>query len=723
MRQILQNLRTGKTQLAKVPAPACGPGCLKIKTIFSLISSGTERSLVEFSRGSLLSKAKAQPDKVRQVLDKIKSEGLLPTVEKVFQRLDEPLPLGYCNVGQVIEVGVSVNGFAVGDMVVSNGPHAEIVCVPKNLCAKVPPGVPLTHAVFTVLASIGLQAIRLAQPTLGERFVVFGAGLIGLLTVQLLRASGCLVLAVDLDPGKLELAAAFGADTCLIAQGNPIVTAESWASGAGVDGVIIAASAKKDDIVHQAAEMCRQRGRIVLVGVTDLNLRRSDFYKKELSFQVSCSYGAGRYDDNYELKGQDYPHGLVRWTEQRNFSAVLSMMGKGHLRTDALISYRIPFDQAEHAYAELGRDSLPLGIILEYSAKPDRTQTVAIPQRESPPTGTCIAALIGAGNFSKMVLGPALASSGANLRYICAKSNGASATHLAHKNGFASATTSLDTIWDDQALNTVFIATRHDSHACLVNQALSVGKHVFVEKPLCLNVEELVTVLTAYDHARPVPQLMVGFNRRFSPYAVKAKQLLAGREGPLTMTYTVNAGSIPPGVWVHDPIVGGGRIVGEACHFIDLMVFLTGSLVSSVAAVQGEGGVAGGSDNMAIIFYFEDGSIGSINYFTNGAADYPKEQLEIFSQGRILRLDNFRKMKGYGFKGFNKFSTRRMNKGHQAEVTAFVKTVNQGGEPLIGVDELVNVSLASFATVTAAQEFRVVDLAKEYHQLFKMNID
>lgn len=716
MRQILQNLRNGETKLLQVPAPACSPGYLKTQTIHSLISPGTERMLVEFSKGSLLAKAKAQPDKVKQVLDKIKSEGLLPTVEKVFQRLDEPLPLGYCNVGRVLEVGSGVDGFATGDLVISNSPHAEIVCAPKNLCAKVPPGVSTEHAAFTVLGSVGLQGIRLAQPTLGEKFVVFGVGLIGLLTIQMLRASGCQVMAVDLDSDKLKLSAEFGAETCLIGQRDPVAAAGAWTNGTGVDGVIIAASAKKDNIVHQAAEMCRRRGRIVLVGISDLNLRRSDFYEKELSFQVSCSYGPGRYDDNYELKGQDYPHGLVRWTEQRNFSAVLKMIEEGQVRVAPLISRKIPLDQAEEIYTKLTNDRQPLGILLEYSVKPELTQTVTITQRKCPPTGTCVAALIGAGNFSKMVLGPTLADSGARLQYICAKSNGAAAAHLAHKNDFASATTSLETILGDKQVNTVFIATRHNSHASLVSKSLAAGKHVFVEKPLCLNVEELSLVLEAYSQATPTPQLMLGFNRRFSLFAAKAKQLLMGRKEPLAMTYTINAGSIPPGAWVHDPDQGGGRIVGEACHFIDLMVFLTGSLVSSVASVQMERGVAVVEDKMAFILSFEDGSVGSINYFANGAASYPKEVVEIFSQGRILRIDNYRKMSGYGFSNFKRLSTRRMDKGHQAEVAAFVESVTKGGKPLIELEEIANVTLATFAAISSARRHRMITLVDEYPQ-------
>jgi hypothetical protein len=691
--------------------------------------------LVEFSKGGLIAKARSQPDKVKQVLDKIRTDGLLPTVETVFKRLDEPLPLGYCNVGRIIEVGSGTTGFKVGDIVASNGPHAEIVCVPQNLCAKMPDNLDPEMATFTVLGSIGLQGLRLAKPDLGEKFVVYGAGLIGLVTVQLLRASGCEVLAVDLSEERLQMAASFGAMVCNGGKADPLAVAGAWTQGAGVDGVIITASAKTDEIVHQSAEMCRKRARIILVGVVGLNLRRSDFYEKELTFQVSCSYGAGRYDDAYEQKGQDYPLGYVRWTEQRNFQAILGAMASGQLDVSPLITDRLPFEDAQKAYARISGDSSTLGVVLKYSGQPETGQTVTIIQKPSKPESACVAAMIGAGNFAKMTMGPALAKTTARLKYVSARTNGAAARHIADKYNFENATTDIDTIWNDPEVNTVFITTSHNSHAALVKKALESGKHVFVEKPLCLTREELDSIVETYNAVssslnpgrnstaktfhraglKPTtcdlkPSLIVGFNRRFSPHIQKIKQLLAGRGEPLAMNFTCNAGIIPPDVWVHDPEVGGGRIIGEACHFIDLLSYIAESPVVSVAAFQMEKGVAVQEDKMSIVLRFEDGSIGTVNYFGNGSKQYPKETMEIFSDGRVLRMDNFRKTEGYGFGKFKSFKTRAQDKGHGVQFGAFVDKVTQGGEPLISMNELVNVTLASFAAVASAHEGRMVHL-------------
>jgi hypothetical protein len=735
MKQILQNLRSGETKLTELPSPACSKNTLKIQTSHSLISAGTERMLVEFSKGGLLAKAKAQPDKVKQVLDKIKTDGLMPTVETVFKRLDEPLPLGYCNVGRVIEVGSGVSGFRIGDMVASNGPHAEVVCVPQNLCAKVPEQVSAEQATFTVLGSIGLQGVRLAKPTLGEKFVVYGAGLIGLVTVQLLRASGCEVLAIDLSDDRLKMAESFGATVCNGGQGDPVAVASSWTEGAGVDGVIITASAKTDAIVHQAAEMCRKQGRIVLVGVVGLNLRRSDFYEKEITFQVSCSYGAGRYDDAYEQKGQDYPLGYVRWTEQRNFQAILGAMASGQLDVSPLITDRLPFEDAQKAYAKISADSSTLGVVLEYSGQPETSRTVFIPHKPFNPESTCVAAMIGAGNFAKMTMGPALAKTKARLKYVSARTNAAAARHIAEKYHFENATTDTDAIWDDPEVNTVFITTGHNSHASLVKKGLESGKHVFVEKPLCLTKEELNSIIetcnnlsfsslqppvsslqppvsSLHSSSSRLPSLMVGFNRRFSPHIQKIKQLLAGRGEPLAMNFTCNAGIIPADVWVHDPEIGGGRIIGEACHFIDLLSYIAESPVVSVAAFQMEKGVAVKEDKMSIALRFEDGSVGTVNYFGNGSKQYPKETMEIFSDGRVLRMDNFRKTEGYGFGKFKRFKTRAQDKGHEVQFGAFVDRVIEGGEPLISMNELVNVTLASFAAMTSASEGRMVHLGR-----------
>jgi len=713
MKQILQNMRTGQTLIAEVPAPACGPGMLKIRTRKTLISPGTERMLVEFSKDGLIAKAKAQPDKVKQVLDKIRTEGLMPTFDTVFNRLDEPLPLGYCNFGQVMEVGTGIQEFKVNDFVVSNGPHAEIVSVPKNLCAKVPEGIHEDHATFTVLGSIGLQGIRLINPALGEKIVVFGAGLIGLVMIQLLRSSGCDVLAVDLNSQRLELAAQFGARIFNSSQGNPIAAARAWTEGVGVDGAIITAHSTADDIVHQSAEMCRMRGRIVLIGVVDLNLRRSDFYKKELIFQVSCSYGPGRYDDNYERKGQDYPPGFVRWTEQRNFQAVLGAMASGQLDVSSLITDRMAMANAAKAYDKISCNPNVLGVVLEYPAEVNTSQAVLISHVSlSPPTGACIAAMVGSGNFAKMTMAPALAKTGARLKYITARSNVSASTHLATKYGFENAGSNTEEVLADPEVNAVFIATRHHSHAWLTCEALAAGKHVFVEKPLAMNVQELHSVIEAAK-AVPDKQVMVGFNRRFCSYVVKIKELLSGRSEPLAMHFSCNAGIIPPNVWVHDPERGGGRIIGEACHFIDLLTFITENPVVSISAVQMGQGVAVRDDKMSIIMDFADGSVGTVNYFGNGHKAYPKETLEVYSEGRILKLDNFQQLNGWGFHGFRKMKGR-LDKGHRKSFQAFVDLVASGGKPLIPMNGLINVTLASFAAMTAAAERRMIVLAEEY---------
>ncbi|MCK4624951.1 MAG: bi-domain-containing oxidoreductase, partial [Phycisphaerae bacterium] len=585
MKQVLQNLRSGQTAVEEVPSPGFGGGSVLIQTRASLISAGTERMLVEFGKAGLIAKARSQPDKVKQVLDKIKTDGLMPTLEAVFNRLDEPLPLGYCNAGVVLEVGAGVTEFRPGDRVVSNGPHAEIVCVPKNLCAKIPDGISDEQAAFTVLSSIGLQGIRLLNPTLGEKFVVYGLGLIGLVTVQLLRANGCEVLGVDVNAGRLNLAEGFGAKVVnAAAGGDPVAAVEAWTEGKGVDGVLITAAAKTDEIVHNAAEMCRKRGRIVLVGVVGLNLRRGDFYKKELSFQVSCSYGPGRYDDKYEQAGQDYPFGFIRWTEQRNFQAVLEAMRAGRLLVDNLITHHFGIADAPKAYEQISGDGNTLGVILDYPAEVERAVSITITEVAAPAAGQVVVGVIGAGNFSKMALMPALAKTGARIAYI-ADLNGAAAQHLARKFGAEKAVTDYKLILEDPSVNAVLIPVRHNLHARFVIETLQAGKHAFVEKPLAMNVGELKEILEQVEKT-PDKHVTVGFNRRFSPHIVKMTELLAERSEPLAMSMTVNAGYSPPDSWVHDPQIGGGRIIGEGCHFIDLLSYIAGSGVRSVASHQ-----------------------------------------------------------------------------------------------------------------------------------------
>ncbi len=715
MKQVLQNLRSGLTTVEDVPAPIATPGSVLIATRRTLISAGTERMLVEFGKASLLAKARSQPEKVKQVLDKIKTDGLLPTLDVVFRRLDEPMPLGYCNAGTVLDVGRGVTEFIPGDRVISNGAHAEIVAVPKNLCAKIPDGVTDDQAAFTVLSSVALQGIRLAAPTLGERVVVYGLGLIGLVTVQLLRACGCEVLGIDINEQRLKLAEAFGAEVCNVAAGaDPTTVAMGWTAGRGVDAVLITASAKTDEIVRQAAQMCRKRGRIVLVGVVGLNLQRADFYEKELTFQVSCSYGPGRYDDAYEQAGRDYPIGFVRWTEQRNFEAVLDAMAAGRLAVDDLITHRFKHSDAPAAYDTLGEDRSALGVVLEYPVEVERKTAIRIaePSAAEPAAGAAVLGVIGAGNFSKMTMMPALAKTPARVAYV-ADLNAAAATHLAKTFNAEQAITDYKQILDDSNVDAVLIAVGHSLHARFVCETLAAGKHAFVEKPLGMNVEDIRRILEAVA-ADDGKHVTVGFNRRFSPHTVKMKQLLASRGEPLAMTMTVNAGFIPPDHWVQDPVRGGGRIIGEACHFIDLMAHLAGSPVVTVSATRMGGGVAVRDDKMSISLGFADGSVGTVNYFANGSKSYPKELLEVFSDGRVLRLENFRRIVGHGFKGFGKFKTGRQNKGHAAEFAAYVERIVAGGEPLISLTELVNVTLASFAAMTAAAEQRTIVLAEEY---------
>jgi predicted dehydrogenase/threonine dehydrogenase-like Zn-dependent dehydrogenase len=756
MKQLLQNLKNGATEIAEVPAPGAARGQVLIASRRTLVSAGTERMLVDFGRAGWIEKARQQPEKVKQVLDKIRTDGLIPTAEAVFRKLDEPMPLGYCNVGVVVEIGDGLRqaqpDIKVGDRVASNGPHAEMVSVPRNLCAKIPDGVSNEEAAFTVLGSIALQGVRLAMPALGERFVVFGLGLVGLLTVQLLRASGCAVLGVDVNAARLNLAKNFGAETVDLSTGaDPVSAAMAWTGGRGVDGALLAASAKGDDIIHQAAQACRKRGRIVLVGVVDLNLRRADFYEKELIFQVSCSYGPGRYDEKYEQGGQDYPFGYVRWTEQRNFEAVLQAMRAGQLHIKELITHRITLEEAAASYDKLLHDPEALGIVIEYSPSPQPSPVEGEGVREKgdspllPVEGegvyggaaVPVVALIGAGNFSKMVLAPALAKTDAKLKYVTARANGAAAAHIARKFGFEKAKTDLDAVLADDQVNTVFIATQHDSHADLVCKALDAGKHVFVEKPLAINEQQLQiirdSVLLLSPSLSPSPQpspvkgegatdneregakgngplLMVGFNRRFSPHIVKIRELLADRAEPLTMTMTDNAGFIPPEHWTQDPERGGGRIIGEGCHFIDLLSFLAGSPVTSVSAMMVGGNGALREDKMSILLSFADGSVGAVHYFANGAKSYPKETLEIFGSGRVIRMENFRTTKGFGFKGFNAFRTWRQDKGHRAEVAAFVNAVATGGPSPIPFDQLANVTKASFVAVESARTRQTIQI-------------
>ena len=694
MKQVMQDLKTGDTFLEKTPCPSLGKDALLIQTINSLVSAGTERMLVDFGKGNLIQKARQQPDKVKQVLEKVQTDGLMPTVDAVRNKLDTPLPLGYCNVGHVL--GSRAEGFMVGERVISNGKHAEVVSVPKNLCAKIPDSVDDESAAFTVIGAIALQGIRLIKPTLGETVVVTGLGLIGLVAVQLLRAHGCRVLGLDFDPVKLAIAKQFGAEVVDLAQGqDPIVIAEKYSRGRGVDAVLITASTDSNEPIHQATTMCRKRGRIVLVGVVGMEMSRADFYEKELSFQVSCSYGPGRYDEEYEEKGGDYPVAFVRWTEQRNFEAVLDMMADGRIDMKPLISHRFKLADVADAYEVISSGN-PLGVMLEYPSQVAEAVTQQVVRLNVAPTLNATKAVIGfigAGNYASSVLVPAFETTGARLKSI-ASATGVSSVHVGKKHGLEEATTDTEALLLDPSVSALVISTRHNSHAKWVRAGLEQGKHIFVEKPLVLTRTELEELSEYYSGLEVRPILMVGFNRRYSPLVKKIKLLLSGKIEPKNLIMTVNAGEIPADHWTQDTNIGGGRIIGEGCHFVDLLRYVVGAPIESITAVAMASAC---KDSVMIQLRFKDGSIGSINYLANGSKAFPKERLEVFCGGSILELDNFRSLKGFGWQGFKSERLWRQDKGQKPCVQAFVDAIDSGkADNLIALDELVEVTNACF---------------------------
>ena len=707
MKQIIQNLKSGETSLIDVPSPELPNNNLLIHTNKSLISAGTEKMLVDFAKSGYLSKARQQPEKVKEVLQKVKTDGLATTLEAVQSKLSQPITLGYCNVGRVVQVGNNVEGFSVGDRVVSNGSHAEVVSVSKNLCARIPDNVSDDDASFTVLAAIGLQGIRLANPTIGENFVVIGLGPIGLLTVQMLLAQGCRVLAIDVQDDRLALAKNFGAEIFNSAKNKDTLSfANKFSRGQGVDSVLITASSKSDEIISLAAKMSRKRGRIILIGVTGLNLLRDDFYEKELSFQVSCSYGPGRYDSNYENNGNDYPIAFVRWTEQRNFQAVLDLMNSKNIDVSSLISHKIPFEEAPEFYKKISKGEQGLGMILEYTSPYEERVSKTIQISDLPikkhNDKQVVAGFIGAGNYASRVLIPAFKQNNVQLHTVVT-SNGLSGSIHGMKSKFKFSSTDVSEVLNNNEINTVVIGTRHDSHCDLVCKAIEGNKHIYVEKPLALNHEELEKIKNVYESKNSKVDgysqrhLMVGFNRRFSPHILKMKSLLSSSNEPKSFVMTMNAGNIPSNHWVHDSDIGGGRIIGEACHYIDLMLFLAGSKIIDISARCMGQKFSGkiNDDNATITLGFSDGSFGTINYLSNGSSSFPKETINVFTSGKVLALDNFRTLKGYGWGSFNTMKTWRQDKGQKYCVKAFIESINSGKQsiPIEDIFEVASVSL------------------------------
>lgn len=702
MKQIIQNLKNGETILEEVAAPIVGNGQVLIKTTMSLVSLGTEKMLVEFGKANIIQKARQQPDKVKQVLDKIKTDGLIPTLETVFAKLDQPLPLGYCNVGTVISIGTNVEGIKVGDRVASNGSHAEYVCVPQNLCAIIPDSVSDEEACFTVIASIGLQSVRLINPSFGETHVVYGLGLIGLLTAQILQSNGCNVIGIDIDIDKLKLANNFGILTCNALTDNPVTFVKTLTNQIGADGVIITASASQDSIISNTALMSRKRGKIVLVGVIPLNLNRSEFYEKELSFQVSCSYGPGRYDDQYEQKGIDYPIAFVRWTEKRNFESILNAINHKKLLVKDLITEIVDLENYTKIYSALGQKS-NIASILKYSSNAIYNTTIQNKKIKYTHHNQQIA-IIGAGNFTKMTMLPALKKC-SNLKYIVSK-NGLSGKDLSKKYTIPYSTTDYREALLDPDISMVMITTRHDLHYKMILESLEAGKHVFVEKPLALNEDQLNLIIE--QHQKSNLNIVVGYNRRFSPHIELIKKNL-----PVTsqknLIATMNAGFIPANSWVHDIEIGGGRIIGEACHYFDLLSHLSGSEIVSVC-MNGLGNLsASNTDNASILLKFKNGDNGTIHYFSNGSKSYQKEKLEIYFDEKIIQMNNYQETLAYGIDNFSKLNTR-IDKGHQKQFDTLITCNTKSTQYPISFPEIINSSKASFAAIKSLQEKRWIDI-------------
>lgn len=710
MKALTQVIGSGACTIRDIPSPQPRPGSIVVASRASLISSGTETSLLDFGRSGLLGKVRSQPDKVRQVLDKVATDGIAPTLAAVRDKLGDTIAPGYCQAGIVLASGDADAPFAIGDRVVTNGPHAEVVRVPYHLAARIPEDVDFESAAFTPLAAIALQGLRLARPTLGETIVVFGLGLVGQLAVQLVRAQGCRCIGIDVDPQRVALAETFGAHG-LVAEGD--ATAEivrELTRGVGADAVLMTLATDSDEPMHLAAEMSRKRGRIVLVGVTGLRLRRADFYEKELTFQVSCSYGPGRYDRAYEEGGRDYPLAYVRWTEQRNFEAVLALMSDGSLDTAALVSHRFEIDDAPDAYELLLGDEPTLAILLTYPenraiASPESAALPAATIRVSPgaaaQAGPCVAGILGAGSFARRTLIPAIRAAGYDIRSVVS-SRGLSAAVEADRAGARLASSDVEEVFGDPLIDTAFVLTRHDSHAELAIRGLESGKHVFVEKPLALDHRSLEDVRLAADRSGRI--LMVGFNRRFAPLAIELRSLVGRRAGPLSLVVTVNAGRVDRDHWVQDPDVGGGRIVGEACHFIDLARFLVATSISDLTVVSASDSGGRCLDDVShIALSFEDGSTAAIHYLSTGSSRFPKERIEAFFDGRTAAIDNWRRMHTWGISRRRRLLPRAMDKGHGAELVALAAAVRGDGPHPIPSNEIFEVSSWSIRAAELAR--------------------
>ncbi len=717
MKQVIQNFRSGVLKIDDVPPPMLRDGGLLVMNHVSLISPGTEKSTVQVAQKSLLGKAMERPEMVKKVLTAIQKDGLKDTLQRVFERLDTPAALGYSCAGTVAAVGADASQFSVGDRVACAGQnyasHAEVVYVPKNLCVKLPTTVDFEDAACVTLGAIALQGVRQAEPRLGDRIAVIGLGLLGQLTVQMLKAAGCRVLGSDLDGTKLDLARQLGADLTVRPSGL-MDAATGFSEGHGVDAVIITASTKDNSPVEIAGAIARKKGRVVVVGAVGMNLPREPYYKKELDFKLSMSYGPGRYDSAYEEKGQDYPYSYVRWTENRNMAAFLDLVGDGKVQLKPLITHRFEISKADDAYRMMTEGQTPyMGMLITYPLDQQQALQPSITVVSDKPTGPLTLGLIGVGNHVKDMLLPQLQNQAAvSIRAVCTAS-GINAKALGEKLHAGYCTSDSQDVLRDPAINTVLIGTRHDTHGRLVVKALEADKHVFVEKPLCLTEEELDAIHAVYrDKAAKGLRLMVGFNRRFSPHAEKAREFFAHRENPLVMWYRINAGKIPAEHWIQDPSVGGGRLIGEACHFVDYMQSVCGARPNSVFARRIGRQSSGITDDQCIItLTFEDGSIGSIIYTAGGNSGLAKERFEAHADGKSLTMDDFEETHLYSGSHREVFKTSKRDKGFKTEIAHFVQTVEQGIPCVMSFGEIAAVTRACLLAVRSLQSGSAHDIA------------
>ncbi|MBI5963877.1 MAG: bi-domain-containing oxidoreductase [Chloroflexi bacterium] len=708
MKQLLQHIKNGKTVVEDIPIPTPREGMALVKISASLVSAGTERMVVEFAEKGYLGKARSRPDLVKQTLDKAKREGVMPTVNAVFNRLDQPMALGYSSAGTIIALGKNMQGFRIGQRVACAGGgfavHAEYNVVPRNLLTPLPKNVDFESAAFTTLGAIALHGFRLAEPQLGENIAIIGLGLLGLLTIQLASAAGCNVLGIDLDPKRIKLASSLGLEAVSRKQAESAAVA--FTANRGFDAVIICADTSSNDPIELAGAIARDRARVVATGAVGLTIPRKIYYEKEIAFINSRSYGPGRYDASYEENGNDYPIGYIRWTEGRNFQAAVDLMSSGKLKVAPLISHRFPIEEGIQAYEVItGKKKEPfLGVLLKYDeTKEERGKKIEFP---SIPFGHNVVnrqlsivnlGVLGSGLYANSTLLPIIKNNKDFQLVGIASSGGLHAQHSGKKYGFQYATSSEDEIINDPNINTVAILTRHDTHADLVIKALKAGKNVFVEKPLAINSKQLSVInkqLLTTDHCL----LLTGFNRRFSPLAQSLSSFLFHCNEPLHAHYRVNAGYIPLNHWTQDPILGGGRIIGEACHFIDLITFLVGAAPVSVSAHALTDNGKYREDNVSMTFTFPNGSIGVVDYLANGDKSFPKERLEVFCEGKIAILDDYVKLETIE-NGKRKTESHAQDKGWKNEMNTFAKSIHEGGQPPIPYEQLIGVSKATFAVV------------------------